>query len=456
MLGLSIFSIIILTLLATLWQKYGRRDATVISEKETKIERLQRLAAHDEVAASLATLINRDGAGDWPPRSNYKCWPKELLPYQKILLEVLPSLATRDPSLDAATDVKRRGQFRESMEKLLRENVHLPSVIEVLSEIETNTWENLSRDALNGFFCCIALSRHAYRWALMPVVKVAQVEDVVVLPAELDFPWPYLQRYFGFEADSGNHTSNVLLNFGEDGMRAFIFNSTLPLEIQSTEEAFFRLLHDIESMGFDIFYEIVIAIISLREGRSDSCLESLREIDVILSRSLNLFHAQMREGQISRKFWLSYVQGFHGWGVGRHINSNFVRFNGVSGNHILLFQVLDAFLGMERYLSDEDMALYIPLHQRLLCQTVKKHSIRQHIGDDDSEVAKVCENIVRKLKAYRSAHRSRVMPYLKQPAPERFHMTAGKSVLTTDLNVSIDEAIAPLDKMLATRLSETR
>ncbi|KAI0412803.1 hypothetical protein F5X98DRAFT_391481 [Xylaria grammica] len=456
MLELPVFFLTILfVLFATIWQKHGRRDKTILRNKADKIRHLQNLAAHDDVAASLVTLINRDGAGDWPPRANYKSWPTALLPYQKILLEVLPSLATPIPSLDAATDARRIGEFRRSMTRLLQENVHLPSVIKVLNEIETEEWEYLSRDVLNGFFSCIALSRHAYRWALMPVVKVAQLEEAVDLPAELELPWPYLQRYFGFKADSGNHTSNVLSNFDEDGVRAFTFNSTLPVDIQSTEEGFFRLLHDIESMGFDIFYEIVEAITSFRESRSDSCLESLQTIDVILGRALNLFHAQMRETQISRKFWLSYVQGFHGWGVGRYINGNFIRFNGVSGNHILLFQVLDSFLGLERYLSDEDRALYIPLHQRSLCETIKRHSIRKQLGVADVKITKEFDNIAKKLRTYRAAHRARVMPYLKQPAPERFHMTAGKSVLTTDLNVSIDEATAPLEKMLVTRFNDT-
>lgn len=124
----------------------------------------------------------------------------------------------------------------------------------------------------------------------------------------------------------------------------------------------------------------------------------MRKIDVALSRAFNLFHAQMKESHISRNFWLSYGQGLHGWGIGRHIDNNFIRFNGVSGNHILLFQVLDAFLGMERYLSDEDMKLYIPMHQRLLCQKVKEHSIRRQLRDTDIGITKEFDNIAKKLK----------------------------------------------------------
>ncbi|KAI1169670.1 hypothetical protein F4777DRAFT_193630 [Nemania sp. FL0916] len=451
MISLTILSVILFFMAVKSWQKLKSRGKLSLTEKDDKVQHLQSLAAHHEIAASLVTLINRDGAGQWPPRSSYTSWPEALQPYRRILREVLPSLAAAVPSLDDVANTERREKFRQSMENLLRSNVHLPSVIEILDEIEEDKWKHLSREALNGFFCCISLSRHAHRWAVTPVVKVAQLEEEVNLPPELHLPWSYLQRYFGFAADSGNHTSNVLLNFDENGTRMFYFNSTLPASIQSTEESFFRLLVDIETMGFDMFYEMVLATISFQEGRNDSCLESLKKIDVLLSQSLTLFHARMRETQISRLLWLSYVQGFHGWGVGRQIKDSFVRFNGVSGNHIVLFQVLDAFLGLDRYLPDEDMELYIPLHQRLLCETVKKYSIRQQLGDDDAELIQQFEKIVKRLRQYRAAHRSRVIPYLKQPAPERYHMTAGKSVLTTDLHISIDEAIAPLDRMLVAR-----
>ncbi|KAI1321937.1 hypothetical protein F5Y16DRAFT_58733 [Xylariaceae sp. FL0255] len=110
---------------------------------------------------------------------------------------------------------------------------------------------------------------------------------------------------------------------------------------------------------------------------------------------------------------------------------------------------------MEPYLSKEDLERYIPLNQRVLCQQVKKHSIRQYLKESDILLTKEFENMAKKLKNYRSAHRSIVMPYLKQPAPECFHATAGKSVLTYNPDVSIEEAIAPLVQILVTRFNET-
>ncbi|KAI5920758.1 hypothetical protein F4810DRAFT_681133 [Camillea tinctor] len=373
-----------------------------------------------------------------------------------VLLKVLPQLTTATLSSDDTANHERRENFRVAMRTLLGENIHIASVTKLLDEVEADEWVHFSRDALNGFYCCLALSRHAYRWALMPVVKIAQLEKEIRFPPELAVPWPYMQRYFGVVADSGNHTSNVLSNFTEGGERMFKFNSTLSPSIQSTEEAFFKLLYNVEAMGFDIYYDMVIAIVSYQNGKRDSCLRRMRSISDSLKRVIQLFHQQMKESRISRRVWLSYVQGFHGWGLGRWIKNEFVQFNGVSGNHILLFQALDAFLGMEPYLSNEDMVRYIPSGQRSFCRSLKEQCLRGHLDEDkDLELKEEFNAIVRQMKQYRVAHRTRVMPYLKQPAPERFHMTAGKSVLTTDLNVSIEEAIEPLDHMLATRLKET-
>ena len=82
----------------------------------------------------------------------------------------------------------------------------------------------------------------------------------------------------------------------------------------------------------------------------------------------------MSDKNISRSVWLSYVQGFHGWGLGRWIDNEFVQFHGVSGSHILVFHALDAFLGMETYLSGEDGRRYIPESQRTMCRIIREHS----------------------------------------------------------------------------------
>ena len=54
-------------------------------------------------------------------------------------------------------------------------------------------------------------------------------------------------------------------------------------------------------------------------------------------------------------------------------------------------------------------------------------------------------------QVFRSAHRTRAKSYLSQPAPERLPMTAGKSLLASDLNASMDF----LDEFMGKRLQQT-
>ena len=78
------------------------------------------------------------------------------------------------------------------------------------------------------------------------MVKVAQLEKIVEFPRALNVPWPYFQRNFGVEADSGNNTANVLHNFNEEGERVYKINVGMSEIITSSEEAFFRMFYDLE------------------------------------------------------------------------------------------------------------------------------------------------------------------------------------------------------------------
>lgn len=88
-----------------------------------------------------------------------------------------------------------------------------------------------------------------WRWATIPVVKVAQSEKVIEFPPELETPWPFLQRHFGVTAESGNNTANVLLNFDEQGERVFKINPHMSDLIRSSEETFFGMFYNIEVMA---------------------------------------------------------------------------------------------------------------------------------------------------------------------------------------------------------------
>ncbi len=217
---------------------------------------------------------------------------------------------------------------------------------------------------------------------------------------------------------------------------------------------------------------MVRAIICFEENDKVLCVNHLENITFRLRHLLLIFYENLTKSRISHLVWLSYVQGFQGWGVGRMVDGVFIKYDGLSGNHVLFFQALDAFLGMDRYLTDENMIRYIPANQRKLCIAFKKHSFRNKLKEhSDMKIKDEFRKIVNHMKVrfffsnlqtapnitqvFRTAHRTRVVPYLEQPAPERLTMTAGKSILEGPTAKDTKEALKVLDQMLLTRLKET-
>lgn len=155
-----------ITLVPSMFQR--RRNSRTLStdcgNKEAPgLKSLQNLGLHFEVAAALAILVEEDGAGSWPPRANHDEWPLALRPYKHIYLELVHLLPTANPSLDDETNNKRRHKFRSLMRKLLTERVHMDKVEAIMKVSETGNWDLFPRDAYNGFYCCVAVLRHAYR-----------------------------------------------------------------------------------------------------------------------------------------------------------------------------------------------------------------------------------------------------------------------------------------------------
>lgn len=94
-------------------------------------------------------------------------------------------------------------------------------------------------------FFLVFLTRF-HSWGIVPVVKVAQKEEIVILPQELVLPWNYLQRYFGCTSQSSNVMSGLILNFDDQGHHVFKANVGLSTHIVSAEEEFARVFRDIE------------------------------------------------------------------------------------------------------------------------------------------------------------------------------------------------------------------
>ena len=128
-----------------------------------KIQDLRAMRGRYEAASVLADLVDKDGAGAWPPKVDHDSWPAAIRKYKDIYLEMVPLLPAAEPSLDDNINNKRRTEFRSRMRRLLAERISISEVESIVASVEGGYWNVLPPDAYNGFYCCIAVCRHAYR-----------------------------------------------------------------------------------------------------------------------------------------------------------------------------------------------------------------------------------------------------------------------------------------------------
>lgn len=245
---MSFVSFLLLSVAAVLYKVWSGLQIRRIASIKSCPGHATALQLHHETRQALEHLVETDGAGDWPPKAFHGDWPSELQPFHDIYLETIPFLSSQSPSLEDSINIERRNYFRTLMRQKLDEHVNIQRVQQLLSSIEAGDWSKCSRQTYNGFYCCIGVLRHAYRWAVIPLVKVAQDEKIVAFPAQIETTWAHLQRHFGVESDSGSNTSNVLHNYNESGERAYKINVDISPLVTSTEDAFFRMFYDVEVM----------------------------------------------------------------------------------------------------------------------------------------------------------------------------------------------------------------
>ena len=250
-------------------------------------------------------------------------------------------------------------------------------------------------------------ARPCRRWATIPVVRLAQLERTVWLPPSLHLPWTYLQRHFGLTSESGNNMSNLVLNFTPSGAYALQINTGLSPTITSSEESFARIFHDVELLAVPIYHAVAHAVLSFARRDLPATLLHTRRVTSHLRPLLSSYYDRVHDARIARSAWLSHVQGFYAWGVGREgehhggeTGEGWVKFDGLSGNQVLLFQVLDAFLGLEPYLNEENRRRNVPERQRVFCDAVARHAFRGRLGGEGLEgrVAAELGEIVKKLR----------------------------------------------------------
>jgi hypothetical protein len=117
-----------------------------------------------ETARLLQQLINTIGAGTWPPKASHgETWPAALRPYHGIYLELAPSISCEVLDPEDIASGRRVHTFRERMRQLLKDRVELPVVKTLLAAEDGIESSILPAEIWNGFYACIALSRHAFR-----------------------------------------------------------------------------------------------------------------------------------------------------------------------------------------------------------------------------------------------------------------------------------------------------
>lgn len=181
---------------------------------------LEAMRGNHETADLLQHLVQFDGAGSWPPQASHgKAWPAALRPYHDVYFELAKSLPTANVSLDTEIHSSRRFEYRAQMRYLLHERIDMSAVEDILLAAEAGDRSVFSAKAYNGFYACIAVSRHAFRyvwiagtialvpsqlfifrWGTIPVVRVAQEENLIDFPPELDLPWTFIQRRYNIKS----------------------------------------------------------------------------------------------------------------------------------------------------------------------------------------------------------------------------------------------------------------
>lgn len=154
---------------------------------------------------------------------------------------------------------------------------------------------------------------------------------------------------------------------------------------------------------------MVEAVIAYTKHDHTKCAQHVAHITARLRPLLNAYYDRVHDEVISRSIWLPHVQGFFAWGAGSldKKSGTWIKFDGLSGNQVLLFQALDAFLGLEPYLSQQDKHRNVPKQQRMFCEILEKHAFRNQLKElsasrelsvAEARILREFEDIIKRLR----------------------------------------------------------
>jgi hypothetical protein len=119
----------------------------------------------------------------------------------------------------------------------------------------------------------------------------------------------------------------------------------------------------------------------------------------LIRKPIKIYYDTLVESKVSRSIWMAYCQGFQGWAAGELINGVYVEYDGLSGNQLPFCHIIDAFLGLQPYLTEQNRQRYIPVRQREFSDSVRKHSFREHARcSGEREIKAEMEKIVQRMR----------------------------------------------------------
>ena len=203
----------------------------IVQQKEIlyKKESVQRTVPPHATELALKALLGPEEQQWWPARPTFhKTWPEQLQGYQRVYEAIGPHLVNEQPSMEDAENRQIIDNFRDRCRRELSTHIRLSDVQTLL---EDHTC--MSEPAWQGFYACIAYLKHYYRyvpsliivqatvlkktgrWGVSPIVHVAQQEQTLEIPEELEIPWSAVKRHFRINGRGGNLSSNVYFAFND-------------------------------------------------------------------------------------------------------------------------------------------------------------------------------------------------------------------------------------------------
>lgn len=146
---------------------------------------------------------------------------------------------------------------------------------------------------------------------------------------------------------------------------------------------------------------ITRSIISYEKNDKASCLTHAEAMEANLHGLFRELAHRMNDPTISRSVWSRHIGGVTSWATVEDSEGGEVEYGGLSASQILLFSVMNAFLGMAPYPSNEETQMHITRNMRQVSTTVGHHSLRGKLSKEqpeDEAISQVLERVVKQMR----------------------------------------------------------